>query len=103
MSALVSFWWERAHAVLEEGQGTTRDISWQGVFVVATFFPPVRMRLEIEVYLAAARGPPRVVQLHGEGKVVRASREGSESGFAAEVVFRESSGGSFVGTGDVIQ
>jgi len=104
LSAPVSFWWERADRTLQEGQGTTFDISSQGVFIVATLVPPVGVHLEIEVYLPSAGGAPKSVQLHGEGKVVRASKKGPESGFAAEVMFQtESSGGPFFGTGGVIQ
>jgi hypothetical protein len=106
LSAPASFWWRRGDGVLQEGHGTTLDISTLGVFVVTTFFPPVGRHLEIEVHLPAASGVRRSVQLRGEGKVVRAGRigPGSESGFAAQVIFQSpSSGSSFFGAGGVIQ
>jgi hypothetical protein len=104
-SAAVSFWWERANGILQEGQGTTLDISSHGVFVVVTPPPPAGVHLELKVYLPSASGAPKSVQLHGEGKVVRVGRKGRELGFAAEVIFQtESSGDSFsFGSGGVIQ
>ena len=104
LSAPVSFWWERADGILQEGRGTTLDISSLGVFILATPSPPAGVHVEVEVSLRAASGAPKSVQLHGEGKVVRAGRKGQEPGFAAEVVFQaQSSGGSFFGNGGVIQ
>ena len=104
LGAPVAFWWERADGVLQEGRGTTLDISSLGVFIVATLSPPTGVHLEVEVSLRAASGAPKSVQLHGEGKVVRAGRKGSEAGFAAAVLFQtESSGSSIFGTGGVIQ
>jgi len=98
-SAPVSFWWERADGILQECQGTTLDISSQGVFVVATPSPPAGVPVEVEVYLPSASGAPKSVLLHGEGRVVRVGRKGRESGFAAEVLF-QTEGSS--GTGGVI-
>ena len=104
LSAPVSFWWERADGILQEGRGTTLDISSLGVFIVAALSPPSGVHLEVEVSLPAASGAPKSVQLHGEGKVAHVGRRGSESGFAAEVVFQtQTSGSSFFGNGGVIQ
>ncbi len=103
LSAPVSFWWERADRTLQEGEGTTLDISILGVFVVTTLVPPAGVHLEVEVYLPSSSGAPKTVQLHGEGKVMRAGRKASESGFAAQVLFQtESLGSSFFGTGAAI-
>lgn len=104
LSAPVSFWWERADGILQEGHGTTLDISGLGVFILATLSPPAGVQLEVEVSLPAASGAPKSVQFHGEGKVVRAGRKGPEPGFAAAVVFQtENSGGAIFGSGGGIQ
>ena len=104
LSAPASFWWERADGILQEGRGTTLDISSLGVFILATLSPPAGVHLEVEVSLRAASGAPKSVQLHGEGKVVRTGRKGSEPGFAAAVVFQtESSDSSLFGAGGAIQ
>ena len=104
LSAPVSFWWERADRTLQEGQGTTLDISSQGVFIVAALVPPVGVHLEIEVYLPSRGGTAKSMQLHGDGKVVRAGRKGPESGFAAAVMFQtESANSYFSGPGGVVQ
>jgi len=104
LSAPVSFWWERADGILQEGRGTTLNISGLGVFIVATLSPPAGMHVEVEVSLPAAIGAPKAIQLHGEGRVVHVGRRGSESGFAAAVLFQaQSSGNSFFGAGGLIQ
>lgn len=104
LSAPVSFWWEGIDGGLQEGQGTTLDISSLGVFIVAALSPPAGVRLELDVYLPSLSGAPKSVQLHGEGKVVRAGRKGPEAWFAAEVAFQtESPGGTVFGNGGVIQ
>lgn len=104
VSAPVSFWWERADGILQEGRGTTLDISSLGVFIVAALSPPAGVHLEVEVSLPSASGAPKSVQLYGEGKVVRTGRKGSEPGFAAAVVLQTpTSGSSLFGAGGVIQ
>jgi len=94
----VTFWLERGDGI-SKAQGTTRDISYRGVFIVSDLLPLVGAHLDVEVYLPSMSAPSNLVELHGEGKVVRTSRRrGSESGFAAEAVFRmaEGSAGSIV-------
>lgn len=84
VKAAVSFWWDSDGEVQEAG-GTTRDISSYGVFVVSTLLPPIGEYLEIDVYLPSLPGTEKSIEMHGGGKVVRASTEGSETGFAAQI------------------
>jgi hypothetical protein len=88
MSAAVSFCWDPGDGVLREGQGTTLDISSSGVFVITDLALPLGGRLELEIYLRPTGRDSKFVRFHGEGKVVRAAQKGSESGFAAEVLFQ---------------
>jgi len=102
----VTFWWERGDGISQEVRGTTLDISARGMFIACHLLPLPGVHLQVEVYLPSVNGIPNLVQLHGEGTVVRAGGKGSESGFAAETVFRTAKGsaGSIVlGTEDLIQ
>ena len=101
VSAPAFFCWEPPGGILQQGKGTTRDISATGVFVAAERTPSVGLHIELDVYLPAVSGRPRSVQLHGEGKVLRVEgREGAPTGFAAEVLFQtESSGGPTILSG----
>jgi hypothetical protein len=105
LSAPVCFCWEGAGGILQEGEGTTRDISVRGVFVVTKSPPPPGVLLELDVYPPSPNGVPKSMRLHGEGKVIRVSaRQGPESGFAVEAMFQtENSGSPLFGTGGVIQ
>jgi len=99
----VTFCWEDEGGILQEAQGTTLDISDRGLFVISDLLPQVGTHLEVDVYLPSVRGEPKSVRLRGEGKVVRATKKGPESGFGAEVALQtEISGGSVFGTGGLI-
>jgi hypothetical protein len=88
MSAVVTFCWDPGDGDLQEGQGTTLDISSCGVFVITDLVPRAGGRLELEIDLRPTGRDSRLVRFHGEGKVVRTIKNGSESGFAAEVLFQ---------------
>jgi len=87
MSAAVTFCWDPGDGILREGQGTTVDISSNGVFVVTDSALQVGGRLEVEVYLRPGSRAAVFLRFHGEGRVVRASKKGSALGFAADVLF----------------
>lgn len=92
LSAPAFYWWEGSDGILREAQGTTCDISFQGVFILAKELPPPGARVELDVHLPALTGTARSAQLHGEGTVLRTSApEVRESGFAAAVVFHAES------------
>jgi len=88
MSAAVSFCWDPGDGILQEGQGTTVDVSSRGVFVLTDSAPRVGGRLELEVYLNSPGRESKLVRFWGAGKVVRTLKKGRESGFAAEVLFK---------------
>jgi hypothetical protein len=88
MSAAVTFCWDPGDGILQEGQGMTLDISSGGVFVITDEVPRAGGRLELEIDLRPTGRDSRLVRFHGEGKVVRTIKNGSESGFAAEVLFQ---------------
>jgi hypothetical protein len=85
LSAPVVFWWTDSNGILQERTGTTRDICSTGSFVVSDTVPPPGAQVEIDVYLKASA---KVVQLRGEGRVVRIEgQQQAASGFAAELAF----------------
>jgi hypothetical protein len=84
-----SFCWESLDGLLLEGKGITRDISTGGTFIVTDTVPESGAQLEIDVYLPSTRRSSTVLQLHGEGKVIRADWQHKRLvGFAAEVNLR---------------
>jgi hypothetical protein len=88
MSAAVSFCWDPGNGILQEGQGTTLDVSSRGVFVITESLPRVGGQVELEVYLRSPSRESKLVRFYGEGKVVRTVTNAPESGFAAEVLFQ---------------
>jgi len=92
LSASVFFWWENSNGVLQEGRGTTRDISATSAFVVTHTLPPTGVQLQVDVHLSSVEAGSKGAQLHGEGKVIRVERRNIHNeGFAAEVVFQAES------------
>lgn len=88
LSAPTIFRWASSEGIPQKGEGTTRDISANGVFVLSKLGPQPGADIEIDVYLPSLGGRPRSVQLRGKGKVIRNVNSGSpETGFAAEVFF----------------
>jgi hypothetical protein len=70
-----------------------------GLFVVADTLPPAGAPVSVDVYLPTdVIG--KVVELRGEGKVVRVEGTGqAESGFAAEVMFQTQHSSDVAGLG----
>src|ERR1700683_2912640 len=87
------FLWERPDGLLQEGEGSIRDISYRGVFITGDEAPPIGAHIDVDVYLPSLGAGSGAINLHGEGTVVRVDREGKiTKGFAAAVVF-ETGGG----------
>ena len=93
LAAPVTFRWPTSQGWVRAGQGTTRDISSDGVMVAAGACPPVGVHIQLTVFLPRREASGHAVKLHGEGIVVRVqsceSMPLSErtSGFAASVQF----------------
>lgn len=89
LNADASFSWVRPDGLMQEGNGTIRDISDRGVFVHGEVIPPAGARLDVDVYLPSLESGGSSVHLHGEGIVVRVARPAETSrGFAATVSFQ---------------
>jgi hypothetical protein len=95
LKASAVYWWNSADGTLQQAQGTTRDISDRGAFVVSRRLPPLGGHVGVDVFLPAVSDATRSVQLHGEGTVLRISGPGAkEPGFALTVVFHTESSDS---------
>jgi hypothetical protein len=93
LNAPVFFFWAPPNGPAQSGEGTTRDINTQGVYVFADTRPPVGALVQMDILLPkmAYSGPG--MHLTGEGVVLRVELRGAqgadatEGGFAASVQF----------------
>jgi hypothetical protein len=77
------FSWKDLEGGSQVGEGTTRDISTQAVFVLARNCPAAGNQLRMDILLPSLRSKKPGVRLRGEGVVLRVDYSGSEiSGFA---------------------
>lgn len=98
-------WWEHADGETHLAQGTARDLSHRGAFIVSESLPSPGAYVEVDVYLPSVDLTPCSVRLHGEGRVLRVSQAGTgPSGFAAELMFHtESSNAALILGAKMIQ
>jgi hypothetical protein len=89
LSAPAVFLWERPDGLLQEGEGTIRDIGDRGVFILGDLAPPLGGHVDVDVYLPCLEPGRNAVRLHGEGTVIRVDRDPDGiQGFAATVAFQ---------------
>src|SRR5271157_3547391 len=89
ISAAAQFHWLGSDGVWRESTGTTRDISNNGICILAHSFPLPGDAVEVIVNLPPLRRGGSGVQLYGKGVAIRLEGEdGAPEAFAAEVVFR---------------
>ena len=88
ITAKVWFNWQNEEGRWREGVGTTRDISGNGLFVLAETVPVAGASIRFMVVMPALNVVRRLIAFHGHGKVVRIeSAAGWVVGFAAAVTF----------------
>jgi hypothetical protein len=84
----VWFNWQTKDGRWLEGDGITRDISGDGLFVLTDTLPTVGAPIIVVVEMPALKMLPRPVTFRGSGKIVRIEPEvGGLCGFAAAVTF----------------
>lgn len=84
LSAPVTYSWKDQPGIRYSGQGTTRDVSECGLFVLTDSMPPVGAAIQFEVSFSF-RDDSRV-QMRARGMIVRAETAGNTEkaqGFAA--------------------
>jgi hypothetical protein len=64
-------------------QGSSRDISASGIFVVCSTLPAIGTEIQFEVQLPPVSEGTRGMQLRSTGRVVRLAGPGEEPGFGA--------------------
>ena len=93
LAAPVNYWWPTPEGPVQAGHGITRDISNNGVMVIARECPPKDARIQMTIYIDPQKENNPTLKLHGEGTVVRVQLETREQpsqegiGFAASVYF----------------
>ncbi len=83
------FSWKNTDAKVHTAEGTTRDISMQGLFVTAHECPPAGNHLTIEILLPSLLGGRPGVRLKGDGVVLRVDQP--HAGFAVAARLRSGS------------
>jgi len=93
LSAPVSFWWSHEKGIAHFGKGVTKNISHSGILVTANDCPPAGARIQINVRMPRLGSSSHVVELHGEGTVLRVEGDAADGSsnrakeFAASVSF----------------
>jgi hypothetical protein len=85
VEARVSFSWSDGDGNKCHGEGTSRDISETGAFVLAPACPPLGAKVELKVSFVALPNPTRTLHMELEGRVLRVEQtpEGQgDTGFA---------------------
>lgn len=81
----VSFWWKEENGNQRQGEGTSRDISETGAFVLTPDCPPVGAEVELSIFFSLLTDAAQPLRMELEGQVLRVEQtcagRGS-SGFA---------------------
>ena len=87
IAAKVWFSWQTEDGRWREGEGTTREMSGSGLFILTDTLPEAGASIRVTVVMPAMK-VIQPVTFHGYGKVVRVESEaGRLFGFAAAVTF----------------
>ena len=79
------FSWQSESHKHFQGEGTTRDLSALGAFIMTSTCPPPRTQVQVEVVLPSLTGRKSGVRIRGEARVIRVEHPAGghgESGFA---------------------
>lgn len=71
LRAPVHFRWKDKDGIAHKGQGFTRDISSQGVFIYAELQPPPDAKIHIDILFSSLLEAHSPVQMSASAKVVR--------------------------------
>ncbi len=79
------FSWESSQRSRLQGEGITRDIGLEGVFIFTATYPPVESTIQLEVLLPPLTGAKATIRIKGEARVLRVEprrEKGVTGGFA---------------------
>src|SRR5262249_48166137 len=101
IASKVWFNWQTKDGRWLEGEGITRDISEDGLFVLTDTLPTAGAPIVVMVEMPALKMFPRPIMYRGSGKIVRIELEvGGLCGFAAAVTFDDQN--SYCSSNDVL-
>ena len=87
IAAKVWFNWQTEDGCWLEGEGITRDMSGNGLFVLTDVVPAAGASIVVIVVMPALKMVRRPIAFRGYGKVIRIESVGGLLGFAAAVTF----------------
>jgi len=82
----VHFGYLNRDGVREEGEGFTREISLQGVYVYAESLPPADAEIDLEIYFTSLQETDKNLKFMAKAKVIRLeprTLDGRTGGFAS--------------------
>jgi hypothetical protein len=91
LSVPVVFNWEGSRRERFQGEGSTRDISAVGAYILTPTSPPVNAPVNVEIMISALFGPTKV-RIKGSMRVQRVKHERTkygQSGFSVVGEWRE--------------
>jgi hypothetical protein len=83
------FTWQSAHHKHLRGEGTTRDISALGAFIVTSTCPPPETQVQVEVGLPSLTVRKSGIRIKGEARVIRVEHPAGSDGENGFAVVRE--------------
>lgn len=95
VEARVVFRWKDAEGIERQGNGTSRDVSETGAFVLTPVSPPMGADVELRISFVALPKATTAVRMEFGGRVLRVERTAADrgiGGFAVltkNVIFRE--------------
>jgi hypothetical protein len=85
IQARVSFSWKDENGNRRQDQGTSRDVSEKGTFVLAPRCPPVGVDVRLRMLILAPLDAARILNMEFKGRVLRVEQTtpgGGKDGFA---------------------
>jgi hypothetical protein len=86
VEAQVYFSWSDAEGKHCYGEGTSRDISETGTFVLASICPPLGVSVELRISFIALPNPARILHMNAGGEVLRVEPTTSGDGLTGFAV-----------------
>jgi hypothetical protein len=76
----VVFWWKDDIGERRQVEGRTYDVSEMGVFVLASFCPPVGAHVNLKISIAGLPDPAQFTRMEMQGRVLRVEQTGMGQG-----------------------
>ena len=80
LGTLAVITWEGANRRRSKGEGTTRDISVQGAYILTATSPPADCVVRLDLMLPPLAGPTTAMRITGEARVIRVEHRSGNDG-----------------------